>query len=68
MSIVNKVIDNNSTFAYKYNIKLKLINTIEKHSILFGLFKWGEKSRKSQLIIYDENAKINEFNQIDIYK
>jgi hypothetical protein len=68
MSIVNKVIDNNSTFAYMYDIKLKLINTIEKHSILFGLFKWGEKSRKSQLIIYDENAKINEFNQIDIYK
>ena len=68
MSIVNKVIDNNATFTYKYDIKLKLINTIEKHSILFGLFKWGEKSRKSQLIIYDENAKINEFNQIDIYK
>lgn len=68
MSIVNKVIDNNATFTYMYDIKLKLINTIEKHSILFGLFKWGEKSRKSQLIIYDENAKINEFNQIDIYK
>ena len=68
MSIVNKVIDNNATFAYIYDMKLKLINTIEKHSILFGLFKWGEKSRKSQLIIYDENAKINEFNQIDIYK
>ena len=68
MSIVNKVIDNNATFTYMYDIKLKLINTIEKHSILFGLLKWGEKSRKSQLIIYDENAKINEFNQIDIYK
>ena len=68
MSIVNKVIDNNAAFTYMYDIKLKLINTIEKHSILFGLFKWGEKSRKSQLIIYDENAKINEFNQVDIYK
>ena len=68
MSIVNKVINDNSTFSYKYDIKIKLINTIEKHSILFGLFKWGEKSRKSQLIIYDENAQINEFNQIDIYK
>ena len=68
MSIINEVINDNSTFSYKYDIKIKLINTIEKHSILFGLFKWGEKRRESQLIIYDENAKINEFNQIDIYK
>lgn len=67
-SIVNTVVKDSATFAYSYKLKLKVINTIEYHRLLFGLIKLGEKSRKSQIVLYDENARIESFDQIDIYK
>lgn len=67
-SIVNTVVKDSATFAYSYKLKLKVINTIEYHRLLFGLIKLGEKSRKSQLVLYDEHAQIESFDQIDIYK
>ena len=57
----------NAKFDYSIKDSITVVNARKKHSILFGLIKWKGKP-KTTVINHNPNAKITEFEAIEIMK
>lgn len=57
----------NAKFDYSIRDSITVINARKKHSILFGLIKWKGKP-KTTVINHNPNAKITEFEAIEVIK